>query len=370
MIRPQRIPAARAVILSAALTVAGGCGGYRPVRWPSATLWVAAPAEVHRIRLPERSLTEYPVVLHEGSLSVGVDVVDADRAQEWFSVDLLAHGIQPLLLAVSNEGNQTKLLAPDFLSVRMIPARRVAAYASQSLVGRTAQHVRWVAWFVPGLLFSSIVEPLTTLDFLGMEEISARPARSPNREIRADFVSHELAPGPVEPQATRSGVVFVRRLAPDRRLTLTVRDPQGGEPVRIEIQAPLEPVDAQWHRYAVSKDQAWKAATAAAASIKNWRVQDADPDAGTMQISKGVRWLGIGNRMTIRLMIRRVDEGVTDIGAERVGRGGRASSVGPSILLDRFFDQLRGQLAAYIPPELSLPEDSSPGAPSSDQAGR
>ena len=113
MIRPQRMPiAARAVILSAAIAVAGGCGGYRPVRWPSATLWAAAPADVHRIHLLERPLTEYPILLHEGSVSVGVDVVDADRAQEWFSVDLLAHGIQPLLLAVSNEGNQTKLLAP------------------------------------------------------------------------------------------------------------------------------------------------------------------------------------------------------------------------------------------------------------------
>ncbi|MBI2885187.1 MAG: hypothetical protein HYY15_03330 [Candidatus Omnitrophica bacterium] len=365
--RRRRSPSralARLAACSALLLAAGGCRwSYSPVRRPSSTLWVAAPNPSQRIQLPSRAVTEYPLVVREGPITVGVDIVDAVRSREYFGADLLRRGIQPLLLVVANDGDRPYALPPAFVSARIVPAQRASAYASQTVAGRVGRHIQWLAFFVPGLVFSSVIEPLTTLDFPGIQDASARPVRSANREIRQDFVSHELAPGPIEPGAARSGVVYVRRLPSGSILTLSLNDPQGGEPLQVRVPLPLEPVDAQWHVYAASKDDAWKAVAATAAKIGSWRVLATDPDAGTIRVQKGVRWLGIGNRMQITLMVQPQEGGRVQVGAQTELPGGQAASVGASRSLQRFFTELDLKLAPWVAPE-------PPPEPAAPQAGR
>lgn len=69
------------------------------------------------VRIPVRDAELYPVSQTVGEISVGIDAIEnRERAARYFGIDLLEHGIMPVVITVSNHGtSRTEVNPADIL---------------------------------------------------------------------------------------------------------------------------------------------------------------------------------------------------------------------------------------------------------------
>jgi len=324
-------------------------------------LFVSTPIEYAGLQVLPAQPQDYPIHHERQHVMVAVDVLEADRARVIFGVDLLGHGIQPLLMRIQNDSDQPYHVQKAWMNLRVHPAIRVARYASQGPTKTAMRNVRWLLFLVPGVVFSSLIEPLTTIDFPAMQEAARRPPKPVNRQIEADFAKAELPDAVIGPGESVAGVVFASRLRGDR-LLLTLTNAQTQEPLTIEVRLSPPELDSQTHEYAVPYATVWKAAVRAASSVRSWTVRSISTDHGVITVTKGLRWWPWIAQMQLAVTVEQIDAARTQVRIFRVMPKTQAVvSAGKQVGIDRFFQELETVLPAPVPPP--QPVVAQPGTP-------
>lgn len=333
-----------------------GCGGYWPLRWPARDLWAALPGDVPSLQVPAGPLTGYSHQLTQDGVAVGIEFLTAPQAREMFHVDLAGNGIQPLLVAIQNASGRPWRLRKSEMGLRVIPAARVAALACPDPVRSLARYVKWLVFFIPGLVFETVVEPTSTLDFPIMHDASRHPAASGCRHLREDFVRQELADGEIAPGQLRSGVVFVPpvRLGSTVSLTLT---PAGNQEKVAWVFPTPPPIYSRTELYSHPPTIVWDAARKAVGRVVSWRIERADRAKGTIGIRKGWRWLPGSSYASILVTVQEAGTGLTRVRVETPLPRPTSVHYGEhSRTIDRFFQELARKLPSPPPP-------TEPGGP-------
>lgn len=80
---------------------------------------LVACASYQVVRIPVRDAGLYPISQTLGEITVGIDAIeDGHRAARYFGVDLLAQGVMPVVITVSNHGSARAALDPANILLR------------------------------------------------------------------------------------------------------------------------------------------------------------------------------------------------------------------------------------------------------------
>lgn len=304
-----------ALVTLLALSMAG-CGGYRPVRRPSEELFHAQPWQRPPIRLPSQDLAQYPSRVSRDGVDVVAELINPQQTRETFSLNLVPHGIQPLLVIIHNGTPRTLLFKKANVDRRYIPARRVARRAYIPPYVTALRQARWIALVPVGLAFHMVIEPTSTLDFPGIHDLTQRPPTPDNRAIRAEFERQEIPDGPIEPDHTISGALFVRPIKLGSVLEIPLLDAQTLEPVRIDVVTPPAKYVAE-QRYPQSWEMVQDAARLAIKQIPSWRLIAEDRQTGTFSVRRGVRCFGWGTATQMTITVQREEDLITTAKAKK-----------------------------------------------------
>lgn len=342
-----------------------GCGGYWPVRRPRSDLWSAGTRPVVPIQWPMSESSEPSIRLQQEQVSISVDLPDARQTKAIFHADLLSHHIQPLHLTIHNGSERPYLFRKASLDAHYIPAHDAARWACVPPIISGIEHLRWATFVLPGLLFETLIEPVTTFDFPGMEEAASRPLASNRREVVEDFVAHEFPDGPIAPGSAQSGVVLIHPPLLGRSLPLTLTDVTSQQPLVFDLPIP-PPVYAAVHTYPQPYDVVWGSTLNAASRIRIWKMVNSDAHQGLVNIRKGIS-LWIWSRATpITVTLQRIDETHTSVTVHSPLRATTTVGLGVhSPTVDQFFDELDARL---LPPKLKVESSDATSAPSLPQA--
>ena len=162
----------------------------------------------------------------EAGVTVGIQVIDAEQTADIFDINLVAKGVQPLLITIKNGSGQTYQFRKADVA-RYIPAAEAAkqAYDNPLVVG--GRLLRQVAAIVPKLLFTQ------TRSHGGVS-----PPPVLNRNIQQDFVREEIADGEIAPNGSLEGFLYLRPLEPGTPIRVTLVNAKTQEPLVIEQPAP------------------------------------------------------------------------------------------------------------------------------------
>lgn len=368
-IRPTR-QTIRLVSCSLALALcSAGCRSlqnflWMPVRWPNPALWTPAPNDYQGIHPPQLAIGDATDHVEQDGVAVAANALAAESSQENFGIDLARHHIQPMALAIENRSSHAYAFRKRDLSVDVAPAAQIARYAiPDDPIRTTARYVKWAVFFVPGLVFSTIIEPLTTFDFPGVQEAASRPPRSAKTRIMADFLQAEIPDGTIEPGQAVSGIVFIRGAVPDGLIRVRLSRADIQEPLVLAYSVPGL-IEVQRHEYTGSFDTVWRAVQTVAARPVGWRVAAEDPQGGTMTIRTGhaFRWK---QPTLVRVDVQRIDLANSAVETRGLLPDGRVVSAGSLRSLDRFWQELDERLPARQKPKprKSLDSPQVPDAP-------
>lgn len=354
----------RAFALIIAMACMSGCAGYWPLRLPQRDLWAAAPVEPEPLRVPGHPAKSYSHQLHQGGLSVALELLDSTHAQQAFHLDLARHGIQPVMLAIQNHTEQTYAFhKADFGRGRVIPASRVAGLGCPHPVRIAGGYMKWLAFLVPGFLFETVIEPSTTFDFPIMREASRHPSWPSCGARRRMFTSQEFADGDILPGASRTGVVFLRPIALESTLTVIVRHAQTGEPLALVLPTPAS-TTSKIRLDSKPPAVVWPVVLESARRISSWRVKSADPKTGVIMIGKRSELAPWARSRPVTVQVRLVGDGRTQTTVERPLREPLSTSLEPSNpAVEHFFRELSEELPPPPPPPRPAPSLSRQGGP-------
>ena len=347
--------------LSLLLTLSSvGCGGYFPLRWPRSDLWSAPTNPAAFIRLPSSDLAAYPNQVQKDRVSVVVELIDREQAKQQFHADLLGVKVQPLMLVIHNGSDQTYAFRKADVVQGYLPAASVARWAYVSPLETIARSLKWATFFLPGLVFESVIEPMTTLDFPGIEEAAQRPPPPNNQLIKSDFMRHEIADAQIRPNSTLAGVLFTRPLKLGSVIPVTLINAQTQQPLVVEVSVP-PPLYTESHTYYASYDAVWETAVKTAAGLRAWRVTSTDKNSGTMTARKGVTFLRWSTATTVTLRIQKVNERRTTVRLESPLRRSDSTAYGErSPTVDKFFLELDRKLPTTEEQPAEKPSSSQP----------
>ena len=329
----------RLVSLGLALALSSlSCGGYRPIRWPRSDLWTPSPVEAFTIQLPDADLMRDAGRVQKDNVSVAVALLDPQRTKETFHADLVRHGVQPLMVVIHNGSDQPYVFHKADVGSRAIPAGKAArrAYVHPTVIA--ARFVKWLFFLIPGLVFESIVEPASTLDFPGIEEAARRPSVPPHRAIRDEFARHEIADTEIGPGRDHTGVMFVRPPKLGSVIPVTLVNARTQQPLVFEMPTP-PPVYTALHEYGYPYEEVWDGAVDVARHIVSWKVLSNDKAAGVIAVRKG--WFFSPRKTRMTIAVQKLGDEHTQVTVQSPLR--RTTSVGygeHSRTIDRFFDEL------------------------------
>lgn len=328
-----------------------GCGGYWPLRWPARDLWAAIPGARPSIGVPIGPLKDYSYQLTQDGVAVGIELLTPAQARGMFQVELARNGIQPLLVAIQNTSAQTWRLRKSEMGLRVIPASRVAALACPDPVHTLARYVKWLAFVIPGLLFETVIEPASTLDFPILHQTSRHPAASGCRYIREDFVRQELADGEIAPGQLRSGVVFVPPVRLGSTVSITLAAAGSQEKAAWVFPTP-PPIYSRTELYPRPPTVVWDVVRKAMSRIASWRIRRADQAKGAIDVRKGWQWLPGSSYTSIMVTVQEAGTGLTRVSVETPLRRPTSVHYGEhSQAIDRFFQGLATELPRPPPPK-------------------
>ena len=303
---------ARVAVSLAVCGSALGCHGYFPLRAPQRELWVAAPAERPPLRLPSLRADREPGRDDHDGVSVVVKVLEFDPSRALFQADLPRHHIQPLLLLLRNGGGETYLFRKAAVGARYLHAEAVARMVYQHPSVTLIRYGKWLAMLLPGLLFETVIEPTTTFDFPGIEEAAQRPTPTDNARIRAAFVRYEIPDGPLAPDHTLEGALFVRPFTAGSPITVTLTNARTGEPLRFRVPTP-PPIYSARSGYSASTEVAWTAAVEAARHTAAWQRVAVDTQQKLITAHQGVRMLGWRTAVTMTVSIHPISDQLIEV---------------------------------------------------------
>ena len=161
--------------------------------------------------------------IQKDSVSVGVEVVDADQTQDIFGTNLLRRRIQPLVITIQNESDQTYHFSKADVDAHYIPASKVARHTYENPLITGVRMIGWVIWLIPACVFPSLRKNLH------------RPAM--HRDVQADFAREEIADADIGPHGRAQGFLFIRPLAPGSRIRVKLIRVPTQEPLTFDIPA-------------------------------------------------------------------------------------------------------------------------------------
>ncbi len=282
-----------------------GCSSYRPIRWPRRELWAASVESAPPITIPSSKLSAYPNHLEQDHVAVAVEFIDPLRAKDLLHVDPAKHGVQPLMIVIQNGSGQSYRFDKTDVGARVVPAARVASWAGPHPVVTVLRYLKWAAFFIPGFIFDTVVEPATTFEFPGIQDASQRPARFNRQQMSADLVEHEIADTAIAPDAAHAGFLFIRTPAPDGRLSITLTNARTRQPSIFDVPIP-PPMHVERYDYPHPYPMVWDAALRATARVPGWRITSTDEAHGLILVSasRGILWRTMG--APIRITLQRV----------------------------------------------------------------
>ncbi|MBI3020674.1 MAG: hypothetical protein HYY59_01575 [Candidatus Omnitrophica bacterium] len=292
-----------------------GCGGYRPVRWPRSDLWAPSRSVRPPIQLPGSGAASAQGRIQQDHVDVAVEFLDERQTKEAFHADFVRSGIQPVRLLIQNGSDQPYRFRKADVDPRSIPAASVARRVYVHPAETVARLVKWVAFFIPGLVFESIVEPATSLDFPGIEEAARRPPTPDNRSIKADFLKHEIADAEIGPNGSLAGVLFIRPPRLGSVLTVKLFTARTQQPAVFEVPTP-PPVYVQARPYPHPYEKVWDAVLATSNDIRSWRLVERDKPRGRITVRKGVKLLMWTNAVQMTVAVEQLNERRTQVRLE------------------------------------------------------
>lgn len=330
------------------LGVALGCGsvsckGYFPLRRPSSGLWTPASDTAFSIQLPIEELADNAEHLQRDGVGVAIHVFDPTTTQRVFGVNLLRYRVQPVLVVIRNENPDPYVFRKAGLDRHYIPAANAARVAVVHPVVRLTRTVKWLAWFVPGVLFETFVEPASTIDFPGVEEAAQRPPRVNTRRIIDEFVAHEIADEEIPPGGTLSGVLFIRPPKLGSVIPVTLLNARTQQPLVFDAPMPL-PLYAEQHDYPYAYEQVWDGVVKAAGHLNSWKVMSADKERGALTVEAGVKMWPWRTARPLTIAVEKVEAADTRVSLEHPLHASDTRSYGAhSVTVDRFFGELAGK---------------------------
>lgn len=303
-----------------------GCSSYCPVRWPRRELWAASIESAPPVTVPSSTLSAYPDHLEQNHVAVAVEFMDPLRAHDLLHMEFATRGIQPLMIVIQNGSDQSYRFSKADVGARVVPAARVASLAGPHPVVTVLRYLTWVAFLAPGFIFDTVVEPATTFEFPGMQDASQRPARFNRQQMSDDFVEHEIADAVIAQDSSHAGLLFIRRPAPDSRLSITLTNAQTRQPLVFEVPVPPS-MHVERHDYPHPYPMVWDAALRAAARVPGWRIASTDEAHGliVVSVSRGIlrRTMGAPLRITLQRVSDVQTRTVIESKLQRPDRTGR-----------------------------------------------
>ena len=327
-----------------------GCGGYWPLRWPNQALWTPAPSERNPIPLPLDEAETFSSQVTQEGVTIAADLLDWVRARELFQTDLVRHQIQPLLLVIRNGSDQPYTFRKTSVGVPTIPAEVAARWAIVHPTVQAARTLRWLTFFLPGLIFESVIEPLTTMDFPGIEEAAQRPPRSERHHIIEEFVTREIPDGEIDPGHTLAGALFIRPLPLGSVIPLTLMNTRTQQPLVLHVALP-PPIYGASREYPAARDAVWRVALRTSTAMASWRLTSVDATQGVIVARTGVTFLRWTTASQLTVTIQsvaaqrtKVDIRSTLLRADSLHYGEHSRTI------DRLFETLDGAFPQTIAP--------------------
>jgi len=162
---------------------------------PLLVIWLALPATASDHRVPPvQPATSYPAVeIHdEEKVAIAAEPYDTKEKESIFRVDYLAHGVMPIRLIVTNNGDRPISLRDARILFQTATGERIQAAEPEDVERLMTRKEREGGKIpMPG--------PLPPIHL---------KAKASNKEIEADFDEFEYQALVVEPHTTRAGFLF------------------------------------------------------------------------------------------------------------------------------------------------------------------
>ena len=182
--------------------------------------WPAAGQAAHQLFEPPPRAAA-PGQLKKDGVSVDVQVMTVEETKDVFDVDLIRHGVQPLVVTIRNGSQATYRFRKADVDARYIPAAVAAATAYENPVA------------VGGAILGRTVSSLHQFIFPPPKATPFRPIL--NRNIQQSFVTEEIPDADITPNGSLSGFLYLRPLAPGAPLRITLVNLLTQQPLVFDI---------------------------------------------------------------------------------------------------------------------------------------
>jgi len=331
--------------------VCSSCAGSWPLRLPPRETWVAAPTPSTSIDLSFETIAQTAAKTQRQDIAAAWALITPETAAGWFHASAVQRGIQPLALILHNGSADPYWFDLASVSPRAIPSDRAARRLSSThpLV-TAARYVEWLTFLPLSLVFVSIVEPSTGLEFPGMEEVICRPTSSHPLDLQAQLMRYELSAVSLDPGETRAGLLLIHPPALGDRLSVKLVNGRTHEPLVLSWNAQPAPLI---HFYDTTYETVWNAAVRATAAVPSWSVVSTDKTQGRILVRRrsSVKFLGDSRPPPITITVvpvspQRTQITLIDLPSRRHALWLMTSTQKSSA----FFDDLTAQITPKTPP--------------------
>ena len=185
-----------------------------------AIAWPGTGQAAHQLfEPPHRAIV--PGRLQKEGVSVDVQIMSAEETQDVFDVNLIRHGIQPLVITIRNGSQATYRFRKADVDARYIPAAVAATKAYENPVAVGAD------------LVQRTTNSLHQIIFPPPKQVPGRPIL--NRNIQQSFVKEEIPDADIAPNGSLSGFLNLRPQAPGVPLRVTLINLQTQQPLVFDI---------------------------------------------------------------------------------------------------------------------------------------
>ena len=184
---------------------------------------VAGPATgqaAHALFEPPRSAA-VPGRVQKDGVSVDVQVMDAEATKDVFDVDLIRHGVQPLVITIHNGSQAAYRFRKTDVDAHYIPAAVAATTAYENPV------------VIGGEIVGQTVRSLHQFVFPPPKQMPGRPIL--NRNLQQSFMKEEIPDADIAPGGSLSGFLYLRAQPARAPLRVTLINLQTQQPLVFDV---------------------------------------------------------------------------------------------------------------------------------------